>query len=47
MMVLLKVARTRTGCYNKDDFTDMCGYASIAYELADCYAFDFDPGETG
>ncbi len=35
MMVLLKVARTRTGCYNKDDFTDMCGYASIAYELAD------------
>lgn len=35
MMVLLKVARTKTGCYNKDDYADMVGYGSIAYELAD------------
>ena len=35
MMVLLKVARTKTGAHNPDDYIDMTGYAAIAAELAD------------
>lgn len=35
MMVLLKVARTKCGAYNPDDFKDMVGYAAISGELAD------------
>lgn len=35
MMVLLKVARTKTGSHNGDDYQDMAGYAGIAGELAD------------
>ena len=34
-MVLVKVARTRTGQPNADDYIDMAGYAAIASELSD------------
>lgn len=34
MMVLLKVARTKTGSHNPDDYVDAVGYAAIAGELA-------------
>ena len=34
MMVLLKVARTKTGSLNRDDFVDMVGYAGLAGEIA-------------
>lgn len=33
MMVLLKVARTKTGAFNPDDYLDMAGYAAVAYEI--------------
>jgi len=35
VLVLLKVARTKTGAHNPDDYIDMTGYAAIAAELAD------------
>ncbi len=35
MMVLLKVARTKSGSKNLDDYVDMAGYSGIAGELAD------------
>ena len=35
MMVLLKVARTKAGSHNTDDYVDMVGYSSIAGELAE------------
>ncbi len=35
MMVLLKLARTKGGSLNTDNFVDMAGYASIMGELAD------------
>lgn len=34
MMVLLKVARTKTGKFNIDDYVDMAGYAGCGAELA-------------
>ena len=34
MMVLLKVARTKTGAFNLDDYVDAAGYAGIAVEVA-------------
>jgi hypothetical protein len=34
MMVLLKVARTKTGRLNPDDYVDMAGYAGCAGEIA-------------
>jgi len=34
MMGLLKIARTKTGTYNPDDFIDLVGYASIAGDIA-------------
>ena len=34
MMNLLKVARTKTGDFNLDDFVDMTGYAGCAGEIA-------------
>ena len=34
MMALLKIARTKTGNINKDDYVDACGYMSIAGEIA-------------
>lgn len=33
-MSLLKIARTKTGSNNADDFTDLCGYGALAGELA-------------
>lgn len=33
MMVLLKVARTKTGGLNIDDYVDMAGYAGVAGEI--------------
>lgn len=33
MMVLLKVARTKTGGLNRDDYVDMAGYAGVAAEI--------------
>ena len=35
MMVLLKVARTKAGSHNTDDYVDMVGYSSIAGELSE------------
>ena len=32
-MVLLKIARTKSGTVNIDDYVDGCGYLSIAGEL--------------
>lgn len=34
MMALLKIARTKTGEFNQDDFIDACGYLGIAGDLA-------------
>lgn len=34
MMTLLKIARIRSGNYKADSFVDLCGYASIAAEIA-------------
>ena len=34
MMVLLKVARTKTGNFNLNDYVDAAGYAAIAAEVA-------------
>ena len=34
MQVLLKVARTKTGSLNLDDFVDICGYGGCAGEIA-------------
>ena len=35
LMVLLKIARTKEGSHNIDDYIDACGYASIAGDLAE------------
>lgn len=35
MLALLKIARTKTGAHNPDDYVDLCGYGSIAGEIAD------------
>lgn len=34
MLALLKIARTKTGDHNPDDFIDIAGYAGIAGEIA-------------
>jgi hypothetical protein len=34
MMVLLKIARTKSGSLNLDDYIDMAGYAGVAGEIA-------------
>ena len=34
MMMLLKVARTKVGKFNIDDYIDMAGYAGVAGEVA-------------
>lgn len=34
MMACLKVARTKLGAFNADDFVDLCGYGSVAGEIA-------------
>ena len=35
LMVLLKVARTKEGSHNIDDYVDACGYAAIAGDIAE------------
>ena len=34
MMVLLKMARVKSGQFNQDDYVDMCGYSALAGEIA-------------
>jgi Domain of unknown function (DUF6378) len=34
MMVLLKIARTKTGAFNLDNYVDASGYSAIAAEVA-------------
>ena len=47
MMALAKIARTKTGELNPDDFIDMAGYAGIAGELAyDDYGLPCDTEPT-
>ena len=49
MMALLKIARTKLGDHNEDDYVDLVGYGAIAGELADKeneqLEFDFDKWE--
>lgn len=33
MMVLLKMARSKNGDFNEDDYVDMIGYASLSCEI--------------
>jgi hypothetical protein len=35
MMALLKIARTKTGTHNEDDYVDLAGYAGVAGEIAE------------
>lgn len=35
MMALMKVARTKTGSHNPDDYVDTAGYAGCAGEIAE------------
>ena len=35
MMALLKIARTKLGEHNKDDYVDLVGYGAIAGEIAE------------
>lgn len=35
MMALLKIARTKCGSHNPDDYVDLAGYAGVAGEIAD------------
>lgn len=35
MMALVKIARTKTGTHNVDDYRDLLGYGAIAGELAE------------
>lgn len=35
MMVLLKVARTKSGTHNLDDYVDMAAYAGVAAEIVE------------
>lgn len=34
LMALLKIARTRAGSFNLDDYVDLAGYAGVAGEIA-------------
>jgi Domain of unknown function (DUF6378) len=38
MMALLKIARTKVGVFNLDDYVDAAGYAAIAAEVVGCDA---------
>ncbi|MEW5729992.1 MAG: DUF6378 domain-containing protein [Pseudomonadota bacterium] len=38
MMALLKIARTKAGGHNPDDYVDLAGYAGCAGEIADLMA---------
>jgi len=35
MMALVKVARTKLGEYNEDNYVDLAGYAGVAGEIAE------------
>lgn len=35
MMALLKIARTKSGSHNLDDYVDLAGYAGVAAEIAE------------
>lgn len=35
LLALLKVARTKCGAHNPDDYVDLCGYAAIAGAIAE------------
>lgn len=35
MMALLKIARTKAGAHNLDDYVDLAGYAAVAGEIAE------------
>lgn len=35
LMALLKIARTKIGDHNLDDYTDLAGYAAVAGEIAE------------
>lgn len=41
MMILLKVARTKSGSLNRDDYVDIAGYAGVAAEIADKADFQY------
>ena len=43
MMALLKIARTKLGKHNEDDYVDLVGYGAIAGELADKEDKKLDP----
>lgn len=38
MMALMKIARTKTGSHNIDDYVDLAGYAAVAGEIAEHFA---------
>lgn len=33
MLALMKISRVKTGGYNRDTYTDLCGYGSLAGQL--------------
>lgn len=35
MMALLKIARTQSGEFNRDDLIDLCGYSALALRIHD------------
>lgn len=35
MLALMKIARTKSGTVNEDDYTDACGYIGIAAQVRD------------
>jgi len=49
MMALLKIARTKLGKHNADDYVDLVGYGAIAGEIADnsTKQLEFDFGKEG
>lgn len=46
MMILLKVARTKSGSLNRDDYVDIAGYAGVAGEIAGLDAEQFERLQT-
>ena len=46
MMVILKVARTKIGEHNPDNYVDMAGYAGVAGEIAETSVGDGRDGLT-
>lgn len=46
MMALLKIARTKAGAVNPDDYIDLAGYAGVAGEIAGCRADQPHPSDS-